>query len=601
MPDRLFPVKLLPLLCLSLCLVVFAAACGGDDDPTPAAAPDAPAGVTEPADAMPAAPVLEGASAAPVIQPTIAPVTAPVETKIDRVVFGMTPVSEEYSNPMRLGPPNNIQLNPMYEYLIGMDPTSGAWTPELATAWSVEPDGKNIRFQLQEGVPFQHGWGEMTAKDVKLAFEELAHPEAGHGNSGYMRSALKGVEIVNDHELVLDVNEPDAGLLWVISRQEQSILVLSKDAYDDLGHSPTLQDDPVPGTGPYQFQDRREGEFIRFERIPEQHWRFTPDFPELELRWMAEASTRLASLLTDEIHITNLPEDQIQQAVGEGMAIAKGNAAGQRAFFSFLGVFRTPSTADTRGQLPLVDAPFRYPDSPFHDIRVRQALNHAVDRDEINTAFFNGKGEPMYNNHFHPTRPGWDPSWETRFPENYGYNPQRAVALLAEAGYGPNNPYEINMHLQEIRVTGALDVIEGVAGQFRDVGVKVNLVSMDAATFSAQRRNFEMSNDLRFAGTSSHLLMGFRVYSSGHAPRGSGMELADVDALYSEVRVTVDPERQEVLLRQLGELQYENVMDIPMLWLPPEAVYNPGFVSGYNFPGSVTGLWTHLELISAAR
>ncbi|MDE0213618.1 MAG: ABC transporter substrate-binding protein, partial [Deltaproteobacteria bacterium] len=286
---RLSPAKLLSLLSLSLCLALFAAACGGDDDSAPAAAPDAPAAVTEPADAMPAAPVLEGASAAPVVQPTIAPVMAPVETKIDRVVFGMSPVSEEYSNPMRLGPPNNIQLNPMYEYLIGMDPQSGAWTPELATRWEVEPDGKNIRFFLQEGVPFQDGWGEMTAKDVKLTFEELAHPEAGHGNSGYMRTALKGVEIINDHELVLDVNEPDAGLLWVISRQEQSILVISKDAYDDLGHSPTLQDEPIPGTGPYQFKERREGEYIRFERIEEPHWRFTPDFPELELRWMSEA------------------------------------------------------------------------------------------------------------------------------------------------------------------------------------------------------------------------------------------------------------------------------------------------------------------------
>ena len=598
--------KLFLFLSLSLCVAVFAGACGGSDDeaaaaPDAPAAPAAPAAVTEPADAMPAAPVLEGASAAPIVQPTAAPAMPAVEAKIDRVIFGMSPVSEEYSNPMRQGPPNNIQLNPMYEYLIGMDPVTGAWTRELATEWSVEPDGKNIRFKLQEGVQFHDGWGEMTAKDVKLTFEELAHPEAGHGNSGYMRSALNSVEIINDHELVLDVKAPDAGLLWVISRQEQSILVISKDAYDDLGHSPTLQDEPLPGTGPYEFMERREGEYIRFERISEPHWRFTPDFPELELRWLSEASTRLASLLTDEIHITNLPEDQIQQAVSDGMAIAKGNAAGQRAFFSFLGVFRTPSTVETRGSLPPLDAAFRYPDSPFHDIRVRQALSHAVDRDEINTAFFNGKAELMHINHFHPTRPGWDPSWEQRYPEKYGYNPQRAIELLAEAGYGPNNPYEINMHLQEIRVTGGPDVIEGVAGQFRDIGVKTNLISMDAAAFSAQRRGFELSNDLRFAGTSSHLLMGFRVYSSGHAPRGSGMELPDVDELYSEVRITVDPVRQNTLLMELGELQFQNHMDIPMLWLPPEAVYNPNFVSGYNFPGSVTGLWTHLELIGAAQ
>ena len=108
------------------------------------------------------------------------------------------------------------------------------------------------------------------------------------------------------------------------------------------------------------------------------------------------------------------------------------------------------------------------------------------------------------------------------------------------------------MHLQEIRVTGGPDVIEGVAGQFRDIGVKTNLISMDAAAFSAQRRGFELSNDLRFAGTSSHLLMGFRVYSSGHAPRGSGMELPAVDELYSEVRINRRPGTSEHVAHGTG-------------------------------------------------
>ena len=63
-----------------------------------------------------------------------------------------------------------------------------------------------------------------------------------------------------------------------------------------------------------------------------------------------------------------------------------------------------------------------------------------MNRDEINTAFFNGKAELMHINHFHPTRPGWDPSWEQRYPEKYGYNPQRASELLAEAGLRPQQP-----------------------------------------------------------------------------------------------------------------------------------------------------------------
>ena len=75
----------------------------------------------------------------------------------------MVPVSTEHNTPGKSGPPTNVQNNPMYEYLIGMDPVTGAWVPELATEWSIEPDNASIRFKLRKGVPFHDGWGEMTA------------------------------------------------------------------------------------------------------------------------------------------------------------------------------------------------------------------------------------------------------------------------------------------------------------------------------------------------------------------------------------------------------------------------------------------------------
>ena len=95
--------------------------------------------------------------------------------------------------------------------------------------------------------------------------------------------------------------------------------------------------------------------------------------------------------------------------------------------------------------------------------------------------------------------------------------------------------------------------------------------------------------------------MGSRVYITSHTPRIGSPEFPDIDELYSELRVTLDPEKQNQLLRQIGEVSFTSFQEIPLFWLPPEAVYNPVFVSGYSFPGSVTGTWTHLELIRAAK
>ena len=559
----------------------------------PAAAPTA-AGIFS-------APAQPDAAAMPIGQAPAVPGTSPVAAKVTRVIFGMEPESDEHNTPGRLGPPTNTQNNPMYEYLIGMDPATGAWVPELATEWSIEPDSASIRFKLRKGVPFHKGWGEMTGKDVRHTWQDITHPEASHGNSGNLRRDVEDVLIVNDYEVIFKSPSPNAGLLWILTRQEQSILVQSKDHYDEVG-VPDLTKPAIAGTGVYQEVERQQGSHVLYERTPYTHWKMTPDFQELEIRWIPEASTRLAGLLAEEIHVTELPDDLEPQAEAGGMALAAGNVAGLRSFMGLRFGARCPCTSDTRTQLPALDAAYKFPDAPLWDIRVRRALNQAVDRAAINEAFFSNKGDLMVRNHHHPTRPGWDPSWATRFEEYYGYNPEKARSLLAEAGYGPDNPYEINVQLtQALGWPGGPDVAEAIAGMWRDVGVTPNLVTQDPATFRAQGRNFEFSNRAIISGTSSHILMGTRVYDIAANPRIGAPEIPERDSIYYEVARTLDADKQNELLRQLGEISFLGYYDIPLFWLAPEAAYNPDVVSDYVFPGSVTGTWTHMEFIRAAQ
>lgn len=605
MTRFLFGVK--PIVFLALVLVLaLAAACSSSDDATTSGTTGAPAAPAAPAPAPTAAgifaaPALADAAAMPVGSSPTGSTSAPIQAKIDRVVFSVIPTIEESNNPGKYGPPVNVQLNPMYEYLIGMDPISGAWVPELATSWSIEPDGSSIRFQLRKGVQFHNGWGEMKAKDVQFTWADIAADDSSHGNHGTFKNFMQGVDIINDYEVVFRAEVPNAGLLWAITRQEQSILVQSKDNFDAVG-LPNLSTEPLAGTGVYQFESRRDNSYIRFKALPYKHWKMTPDFKELEIRWIGEASTRLAGLLAKEIHVASIPEDLMPQAQNAGMSVAVGQAAGLRTFFGFRYGVRCPCTTSDRATFPPLDGALKFPDAPLHDVRVRKALNKAIDRDALNTAFFGGKGQLMYKNHHHPTRPGWDESWVTRFPEAYGFDPAAAKALMAEAGYNEANPYEITLNLIDLsHYSGSLDVVESVSGFWNDIGVNTKLLTLDNATYNARNRNFEFDNNAVITGTSSHILMGTRVYDTGYSPRVAGTENPLMDAIYGQLAQTLESSLQEQMLRQIGEIAYTSYQDIPLFWLPPEAMFNPEFVSDYVFPGSVTGTWTHLENIRAAK
>jgi len=547
-----------------------------------------------------AAPVATTAPTA--VAPTAVP--PPVAPKVNRVIFGINQPSQVVITPgLDGGPITLFQNTPMYEYLIGMDPVTGAFLPQLATEWSLEPDGMSYRFKLRKGVQFHKGLGEFTAKDVMFTYETLTHPDAKHGETGFVRGAVEGLQVINDYEVLVKAKKPNMDLLITFaSEQQQANLMMSKAQFEAAGQYPMAREEPLAGTGPYQFQSRSQGQYVRYERPPEKHWRLTPDFPELEIRWLDEASTRLASLLTGEIHITNLPEDQRPTALSGGMKLIQGPVPGLRTFLNvFCCMFDAP---DVRwaGDLPVGQSfPYRYPDSPLQDVRVRRALNQAIDRDLLNESLFRGKGEVMVRNNYHPTRPAWDPSWEQRFPEAYGYDPQKARELLAEAGYNQNNPLETNMLMvNRPEYGGSEDVQEAIVGFWSDVGVKVNMLSWDKAKQSAKSRAWELDNHFQIAATSSHLGLGIRVYDSPQTRIGTP-ELPLMNELFVEARTTLELTRQRELLRQSGEVAYINYTDVPLFWLKAEALINPEFVSGWEFPGAISGTWSHLELIKAVK
>ena len=596
-----FRKKWILTLSVSLISAIALAACSSSEvvttssSPATAQQPDAPVAAAAAAAAtgsssLPSAPLAADAPASPTGSSGSA--TA-VESKVNRVVISFpAPSSEGNDTNFDFSSPPSVQLRPMYEYLVGVDAVNGSFQPQLATAWNIEPDGLGIRYKLREGVQFQNGWGEFTAKDVKHVLWSISRSDGLHGLRGTFARDVKELQIINDHEVVFLLNGANPTVFNGISQLIGGMEIQSKDMYDSEGQ-PTLAGNPIVGTGPYRFQERAQGSFVRFELNPGTHWSLSPDFPELELRWSSEASTRLAALLTGEIHLSPVIPDQEAQAKEEGMKLAKGNVPGFRTFFNFQG-----SWWNTHGD---PDSGRKFPDSPLLNQKVRQALSKAIDRDALNTAFFGGEADPMVLNHFHPTRPGWDTSWETRYSDQYGYDPTAAKALLAEAGYNSDNPLETNIHSINLSTyAGSLDMIEAVQGFYREIGVKANLVVMDGASRNATTRAHEFDNHIGLVSTASDIFLAGRVYMSSSHPSAGNHQDSRINVLRLEAATTLVASVQDVALKQMGELAFSLNASIPLYWLPIKIAYNPDVVSDYVFAGNISGSWTHLYNIIAA-
>ena len=569
---------------LILAMLAFVACSSdGDDDGDSAASAPSQAPVS-------AAPTQAPAAAAPA--PTQAPaVQAPTmaEPKVKRVIMAIETPGTLSNNARMICCNDHHQLRPMYENLIGVDAETGALYPQLATEWTVEAGGSDVRFKLREGVPFHGDFGEFTGKDVAFSWSNLAKQEDSVHRWRFWNRIVKDVEVVNDHEVIFHM-VPDAQFLNGISELYGQILIRSEDFFNRMGEPASLDDLPIAGTGPYQYVTRDVSGNIRFERT-EDHWRVTPDFPEFEFRWMNEASTRLAALLTGEIQITKVPNDLIPQAEASGMKRIVNKVSGPRVFGQFYCCFY-----NSDGSWP------RFPENPQLKIKVRQALNKAIDRETIRENLVS-HAQPMYNNHYHPTRQAWDPTWETRFPDMYGYDPARARQLLAEEGYGPNNPLEINVLLGNLlQISNAKDVGETIAAYWQDIGVKVKLLSMDPAAERSASRAFKFENHFKLTGTTGDQVHGLFVYNSGlNSPSSTGYYNDEIRRIYREMQPIIDQGKQVPFLRQLGEIYYTEFASVPLWYTPIQSIINPDIVSDYVYPGAVHSVWTHVENIKAAR
>ena len=214
--------------------------------------------------------------------------------------------------------------------------------------------------------------------------------------------------------------------------------------YGELGYCVQSRDavyEKSARTGPYEYVSFQEGVGWEWSRVTYDHHRVNPDFSEIEIKDVREPATRLAIMQAREAHIGSVNRALLQDATDDGLEVVDSSVTATMAWAIFGGLYY--STGETpEGYVEEFDIvghrdeemPWNIPGETGRTIRI--AMNKAIDRDAINEAIFGGAGEHHWIGGIIPDFPaGYNPDWEGKWDELYGYDPEAAKELLAEAGY----------------------------------------------------------------------------------------------------------------------------------------------------------------------
>jgi peptide/nickel transport system substrate-binding protein len=302
----------------------------------------------------------------------------------------------------------------VYEGLVGGDPRTGQIAPTgLADYWEISPDNRTYTFHLNKDATWHDGT-DITAEDVQFSADALANPETGSVYTGSFVDTVESWRAIDDDTFEMVAKEPVFTFLFDI----QTLFVIPRHIWENVPHAEWRNDpgasgaDPsrVIGSGPWKFQEWRQGESVTLARNDDYYGK-VPYLDSYVLRIWPDQTAVVNALLNGEIDTAELEASDIAGVEGTpGIVVAHYPTRG----FSFY-EFNLDPEVTTRWQ----------------DQRVRQALFYALDRESIVNDILLGYGEVAQG-----TQPVVSYAYAPdRITTTYTYDPEKAKALLTEAGW----------------------------------------------------------------------------------------------------------------------------------------------------------------------
>ncbi len=401
----------------------------------------------------------------------------------------------------------------VYEALVKRD-GQGNYLPSLAKSWNVEEDGLTWTFELREGVKFQNG-DILNAEDVAATLGRILDPAIGgaFGTQGVYLSYLGGAEI----------STHDAQQVQIVTEEPMADLL---DLLVAMPISPKSELDELPqkyvGSGPYKITEQTSNKTIL--KAHEDYWGKSPKYKEIH--WIAESSSKKRSeaLLKGQADII------------AGISLQEANKIEKRG---------KASIYELKSGLCIIFM-CNSQKGPLKDWRVRQALNFALDVDEIIIEMKNGAAIPL-NGYLTPNHFGYNP--ETPI---YPYDPKKARSLLAEAGYGDG--LNLVFDIPSVMPDEAPQLVQMMAKQFKQVGISLNVFEhMDRAAYSEMVRDKNISDACCFDSSprSTYRVLREKIQSTLQGPWWQGYENKDVNALIKQAEATFNTLERQKIYRQI--------------------------------------------------
>lgn len=319
-----------------------------------------------------------------------------------------------------------------------------------------------LEIKVRDDVKFHDG-SPLTADDVVYTFEWVLHEDSDTSRGPVIQSWLESVEKIDPETVRFNLHLPYP---MALRDMAISIPVRKTGTYDGVeGRENAAEDIPLNGIGPYKLKEFRAGREIVIERFDDYYQaspKANPAINTMVFRVIPDQGTQQAELLSGGIDLMmDVPPD-----VADNISHLPG--------------VRRKEGNDIRiGYITLDAAGYTSPDSPFTNVKVRQAINHAINREEITRYLVRGSAEVV---HFacHPRQFGCDSSGP-----RYPYNPEKAKALLAEAGYPDGFSFKLWAYREKI-------IAEAVVSNLRSIGLDVDLRFVKLNVFSKVRNDKDM-------------------------------------------------------------------------------------------------------------
>jgi peptide/nickel transport system substrate-binding protein len=357
---------------------------------------------------------------------------------------------DAYFNNVRVGV---IIAHHVWDHLIYRDPKTSEYKPSLATGWRWIDD-RTLEFELRRGVTFHNG-ERFDADDVVYTLNYVADP-ASKAITQQNVNWIAKAEKLDQYKVRLHLKAPFPAALEYLAGP----VVIYPDEYYKAAGPKGMGDKPV-GTGPYKVVEHQPGRLVRFERNTDYFKdspRPQPTVDRLELRLIPDLNTQVAELMAGGLDwIFHIPPDQAAQLRRvPNLKVVSGETM-RVVFLQLNSLDKTPA-------------------APLKDVRVRRALVHAIDRQAMLGTVV-GEGARVIHTICFPSQFGCTAEGAPR----YAYDPAKAKALLAEAGY-PDG-FDVDLYAYRER-----HQTEAMIGYLRAIGVKTNLRYMQYPALRAVLR-----------------------------------------------------------------------------------------------------------------